>query len=157
MPRLRMFFSMKKVSQTIKSEVDQIVQEQHMTSIEKEERVTYPSSNSVMLEGFDDEVYRWYVVDVGAVEQSENKPNNDTIYTHDEAMLLIDLFEDVLSRYDIHVPSPEDDEREPDNMVGLYGSVYSDLLDNVESKLIDLVDRAKANPKVITDFFSGTV
>ena len=79
------------------------------------------------------------------------------IYTHDEAMLLIDLFEDVLSRYDIHVPSPEDDEREPDNMVGLYGSVYSDLLDNVESKLIDLVDRAKANPKVITDYFSGTV
>ena len=43
------------------------------------------------------------------------------IYTHDETMLILDMFEDVLSRYDISVPSDEDDEREEGNMVGLYG------------------------------------
>lgn len=35
-----------------------------------------------------------------------------TIYTHDEAALIIEKFEDVLSQYDIHIPSPEDDERD---------------------------------------------
>lgn len=65
----------------------------------------------------------------------------NTIYTHEEAASIIELFEDVLAKYDIKVPSPEDDEREPDNMVGLYGTTYSDLLDAVEDKLIDLLDR----------------
>lgn len=66
-----------------------------------------------------------------------------TIYTHNEAAGIIDLFEDILSEYDIHVPSPEDDEREKDNMVGLFGSVYGDLLDRVEGSLLDLLARAK--------------
>ena len=65
----------------------------------------------------------------------------NAIYTHEEAASIIELFEDVLEKYDIKVPSPEDDEREPDNMVGLYGTTYSDLLDAVEYKLIDLLDR----------------
>jgi len=77
------------------------------------------------------------------------------IYTHDEASRVLDAFEDVLSRYNIHVPSPEDDEREPDNMIGLYGSTYSDLLDDIESMLIDLISTAKSGAEVITDVYSG--
>ena len=77
------------------------------------------------------------------------------IYTHDEASKMLEAFEDVLSKYNIHVPSPEDDEREPDNMIGLYGSTYSDLLDNIESMLIDLISTAKSGAEVITDVYSG--
>ena len=77
------------------------------------------------------------------------------IYTHDEAARVIDAFEDVLSKYDIHVPSPEDDEREPDNMIGLYGSTYSDLLDDIESMLIDLISTATHGAEVVSGEFSG--
>lgn len=79
------------------------------------------------------------------------------IYTHDEAMLIVEMFEDVLSAYDISVPSPEDDEREPDNMVGLYGSTYSDLLDSVEDKLIEILDKHKRDCEIVQGEFSGTV
>ena len=61
------------------------------------------------------------------------KPQSGTIYTRDEAMLIVEMFEDVLDTYNIKVPSPEDDEREPDNEAKLYGSVYSDLLDMLRS------------------------
>lgn len=85
------------------------------------------------------------------------KPQSGTIYTHDEAMLIVEMFEDVLDTYNIKVPSPEDDEREPDNEAKLYGSVYSDLLDNVEESLIALLNRHKKYTAIVTDEFSGTV
>ena len=75
------------------------------------------------------------------------------IYTHDEAARIIDMFEEVLSKYDIHVPSPEDDEREEDNMVGLYGSTYGDLLDKVEGHLICLLEQA--DPVIVKYQYSG--
>ena len=81
---------------------------------------------------------------------------SSTIYTHDEAMLIVEMFEDILSEYNIHIPSPEDDEREPDNMVGLYGSTYSDLMDSVEYRLCDILDRCKCGANVIEGEFSGT-
>ena len=84
------------------------------------------------------------------------------IYTHDEAARIIDMFEEVLSRYDIHVPSPEDDERDEDNMVGRYGSVYGDLLDEVEEHLIFLLEQAdpgivkhQSDPSIVKYQFSG--
>lgn len=77
------------------------------------------------------------------------------IYTHDEASRIIELFENILDRYGIIVPSPEDDQRDVDNMVGLYGSTYSDLLDDVENTLIDLIDRAKAGSDVVPNVYSG--
>lgn len=78
------------------------------------------------------------------------------IYTHDEAARIIEMFEDVLDKYGIHVPSPEDDEREPDNMTGLYGSTYSDLLDDVEAHLIELLRRTRIeNPRIVEGEFSG--
>ena len=79
------------------------------------------------------------------------------IYTHDEAMLIVEMFENILTQYNIKVPSPEDDEREPDNDASLYGSTYSDLLDGVEDKLIEILERHTLNTKVIRYEFSGTV
>ena len=63
----------------------------------------------------------------------------------------------ILTQHNIKVPSPEDDEREPDNNTALYGSIYSDLLDSVEDKLIEILERHTLNTKVIRDEFSGTV
>lgn len=79
------------------------------------------------------------------------------IYTHDEAMLLVEMFDDILIQYDISVPSPEDDDRDPDNLLGLYGSTYGNLLDAVEDYLIDLLNRHTPSTQVIIDKFSGSV
>ena len=78
------------------------------------------------------------------------------IYTHDEAARILEMFEDVLSQYDIHVPSPEEDDREEDDMIGLYGSTYSALLDEVEFYLVRLLKRHKSDTEIIVDEFSGT-
>lgn len=81
----------------------------------------------------------------------------DKIYTHDEAMLIVEMFEDILCEYGIKVPSPEDDEREPDNEAALYGSTYSNLLDGVEAWLVDLLARHTPDTGIIQNVFSGTV
>lgn len=80
-----------------------------------------------------------------------------TIYTHDEAALIIEKFEDVLSQYNIHIPSPEDDERDEDNMVGLYGSTYSELLDTIEEQICSILSRCKDGEKIIENEFSGSL
>ena len=79
------------------------------------------------------------------------------IYTHDEAMHILEIFENVLCEYDIKIPSPEDDERDPENDASLYGSTYGDLLDDVENAIIDLLNRHKPDAEVIQYEFSGTV
>ena len=79
------------------------------------------------------------------------------IYTHDEAMIIVEMFEDVLSKYNISIPSNEDDEREEDNMIGLYGSTYSDLLDSVEENICSLLARCRRGEKIIEGEFSGYV
>ena len=53
----------------------------------------------------------------------------------------------------IKLPSPEDDERDKDNGAALYGTVYADLLDNVENALKDLLERADAKAPIVTDIF----
>lgn len=83
--------------------------------------------------------------------------HKDVIFTHDEAASIVDLFDDILCRYEIKVPSPEDDEREPDNETGLYGSTYSDLLDEVEEILIELLERHTPLSTVEKYVFPGTV
>lgn len=82
---------------------------------------------------------------------------DNKIYTHDEAAIIIEMFERVLDENNITVPSPEDDEREADNDAKLYGSTYSDLLDGVEVALINLLNKHNAETAVITGEFSGTV
>lgn len=79
--------------------------------------------------------------------------NTKKIYSHDEAARILDMFDEVLSRYNICVPSPEDDDRDEDNMIGLYGSTYSDLLDKVEEQLNALLSVRDA--EVIPHLFSG--
>ncbi len=94
-----------------------------------------------------------YVVSENCTEKQSGNPQ-ESIYTRDKATDIVGLFEDVLSRYDIHVPSPEDDEREDDNMIGLFGSTYSDLLDSVEDYIAGLLQDAGAISQIITDEFS---
>ena len=79
----------------------------------------------------------------------------DTIFTHDEAAKIIEFFEDILSEHEIKIPSPEDDERDEENSVGLYGSTYSDLLDCIEGVLIDVIEKVREGTNVVTDEFSG--
>lgn len=81
----------------------------------------------------------------------------DKIFTHDEATLIVEQFENVLDAYGIKVPSPEDDEREPDNEAKLYGTVYSELLDEVEARVIDLLNRAKGNAAIVAYEYSGNM
>lgn len=81
----------------------------------------------------------------------------NTIYTRDEASLIVEKFEDILSQHNIHIPSPEDDERDVEDMIGLYGSVYSNLLDSVEAQIYSIISRRTAGEKVVTGEFSGTI
>lgn len=78
------------------------------------------------------------------------------IYTRDEAARIIEMFEDILVANGISVPSPEDDDRDPDDKLGLYGSVYSDLLDDVEHRLVKFFAFNKAGADVIVGKFGGT-
>lgn len=80
-----------------------------------------------------------------------------TIYTHDLAAEIMERFEDVLERYDITVPSPEDDEKDADNGARLYGSVYSELADDIETILIEMAEDVKRGCDVVTDEFSGNM
>lgn len=77
------------------------------------------------------------------------------IYTHDEAADIVDAFESLLELHNVGLPSPEDDEREPENMIGLYGSTYSDLLDCVEAKLCAVLDRCRQGEQITEGVFSG--
>ena len=81
---------------------------------------------------------------------------SNKIYSHDIAMQIVELFENLLILHDLTIPAPEDEEAErnaPENDARLYGSVYSDLLDAVECILIDVLDNA--NVSYIPNVFSG--
>lgn len=79
--------------------------------------------------------------------------SDNAIYTRNKAADIVDFIEDILIRNNIKVPSPEDDERDPEDDLGFYGTTYSDILDKVEGILIDLLRHAKPGMSVITDVF----
>lgn len=79
--------------------------------------------------------------------------SDNAIYTRNEAADIVDFIEDILISYGIKVPSPEDDERDPEDNLGFYGTTYSDILDKVEGILINLLRHAKPGVSVITDVF----
>ena len=81
--------------------------------------------------------------------------NKKEIYTHNEAAYIIELFEELLVANNIKLPSPEDDNRDPDNDAALYGTTYSELLDEVEWRLIYMLQRHDKGVEVITQEFSG--
>lgn len=67
--------------------------------------------------------------------------DTETLYTHSIAADILDMVEEVLTRYNIKVPSPEDDERDLEDDVGFYGSTYYDLLDDVESYICSVIEK----------------
>ena len=75
----------------------------------------------------------------------------NVIYTRSEAADIVELFEMVLDKYDTRIPSPEDDEREPDNEAKLYGSTYYNLLDDVEARIASLLTRIGEGPNEIVE------
>lgn len=87
---------------------------------------------------------------------TEKADSIDTkIYTHDTAAQIVELFDDVLCEHDIHVPSPEDDEQDPDDDEGLYGSTYSELLDDVENVLLETLEKHTGSATIVPYEFSG--
>lgn len=81
----------------------------------------------------------------------------NAIYLRDEAALIIEKFELILSQYNIHVPSPQDGERDDENMIGLYGSTYFDLLDSIEDQLYSLLNQHKNGKRIIKEKFSSMI
>ena len=74
------------------------------------------------------------------------------VYTHNIAAEILDMVDDLLTAHGIKVPSEEDDERGEDNDAALYGMVYGDLLDAVESVIVDATRRAKTEDIVMGVF-----
>lgn len=118
----------------------------------------------IKMHGEDDCLWCWYFdgecctsysgeVVFPDLPDEEKKP----IYTHDEAALIVEEFEAALDKYGIRLPSPEDEERGEDNTAALYGSTYADLLDSVESALIDLLNRHSADAQIVPHEFSGRI
>ena len=77
------------------------------------------------------------------------------IYTEDEAVRILEIVEEVLDRYEIKVPSPEDDERGEDNDTPLYGSVYWGMVYEIEQNLIKLCGKVQAGEEVKSYQLSG--
>ena len=66
------------------------------------------------------------------------------IYIKNETAYILDLFDDLLVEHGIKIPSLEDEEREEGNEAALYGTVYSNLFDEIEERLIDLVEHTQS-------------
>lgn len=81
----------------------------------------------------------------------------NTIYTRDEAAKIVDKFDDVLVKYDVFVPSPEDDDDDRGiGETGLYGSTYDDLLNYVEDRIKAVIKVVQTGDYLIVpDKFSG--
>ncbi len=78
-----------------------------------------------------------------------------TIYTRNEAAKIVEMFDDILCENGIRVPSPDDDQRDPDNDAALYGETYAELLEMVEYQLIHLLKKHGKNTVVKHWTFSG--
>lgn len=60
------------------------------------------------------------------------------------ANAIVETFEEVLDRYNVTLPSSEDDEREQGNTARLYGMTYYGLLDAVEALIADSCKEVKS-------------
>ncbi len=86
------------------------------------------------------------------LKASKEITKGEKVYAHAEAADIIEVFEDVLDRHGITIPSAEDDERGSDSGC-LYGSTYDGLLDAVETILIEMASRVKNGAEIIEDVF----
>lgn len=71
------------------------------------------------------------------------------IYIRNETTNILDMFDDMLTKHGIKVPSPEDDKRGEDNDTALYGSVYWTLFERLENALFDIVEKVKAGEEIV--------
>lgn len=79
----------------------------------------------------------------GKTEKNEEKEDSQNIvYIHDFSAQIVGLFENLLEKHGITIPSPEDGQKEPDNHSRIYGSVYSDLLGRVEAIVKEMLKKA---------------
>ena len=73
-----------------------------------------------------------------------------TIYTQAEACLIVEIFEDLLEKYGITIPSVDRDERDdPETTARLYGMDYFDMVSQVESRLIDILEKKSQGAKIV--------
>lgn len=61
------------------------------------------------------------------------------------ANAIVETFEEVLDRYDVTLPSSEDDQREQGNTARLYGMTYYGLLGAVEALIADYCKEVKSD------------
>lgn len=85
----------------------------------------------------------------------EYKPH--IIYTHDRACQILEFFDDLLVEQKIKVEAPPEEEaqRDPDNQLGLYGTPYSDLFDQVEGELVQMLGEKRPDTEITEGIFSG--
>ena len=65
------------------------------------------------------------------------------IHTHNVAAEIIECFEDVLNKCGIMIP--DEDRNGDESEACIYGTTYYNLLEDVESILIDLLTKAKVD------------
>lgn len=106
-------------------------------------------------------------LDMQAVEVADDPDDGPRVpagkaYARDAAALILEKFEDLLERKGISVPCDDPDEQaeldgDPDNGARLYGTEYSDLLDEVEADIAEFAEKAAAGAEIVRDEFSGTM
>ncbi len=131
----------------------------------------YPTCASIQAKTEEDGILRWALDNFDKVEgymrkhkvpykpewikkQVKSYDDKNLVLTHKEAADIVELFEIILVKNNIKLPSPEDAEREPENDAALYGSVYDGLLSSVEDILINITERVSKGAEVIPDTFS---
>ena len=79
--------------------------------------------------------------------------NESKVYTHEIASNIVNLFDELCLENKVIIPSPEDDERNEDDRYGLYGTTYSNLLDNIEEELIENMNKVKEGALIVPYVF----
>lgn len=75
--------------------------------------------------------------------------SGNMLYTHDVAAAILERFEDLLDDKNIRIPCSDMDEESDrgidENDAAIYGTEYGDLLDGVESDIIEAVETFKSS------------
>ena len=80
----------------------------------------------------------------------------DKLHTRPFAADIVSLFENLLDEHGIIIPSPEDSDGRFDygNTVPIYGTTYSDLLDEVEQILVNMLRHYDSETEIISFVYS---
>ena len=69
------------------------------------------------------------------------------IFTREVATDIVELFEDLLDKYDIDIPDEDREGYGDDNQARLFGGTYYELVEDVERMIIELMERTGTNYK----------